>query len=144
MFFLRAHKVDARAWRDSSRTPSRGIHSSVHLSIGRRRRARSMADPSVGVRTARERCATRGARSMAWGMMETNGFVCVDVARAGEARRWWREARAMDGVALSTTCPNRMDGVRARRKARTKARGVVWCVACVTRETDEKVCDNVL
>jgi len=79
---------------------------------------------------------------MAWGMMETNGFVRVDVARAGEARRWWREARAMDGVALSTTCPQ--DGRGSRAKARTKARGVVWCVACVTRETDEKVCDNVL
>jgi len=39
---------------------------------------------------------------------------------------------------------HRMDGVREGAKARTKARGVVWCVACVTRETDEKVCDNVL
>ena len=36
------------------------------------------------------------------------------------------------------------DGRGSRAKARTKARGVVWCVACVTRETDEKVCDNVL
>jgi len=40
--------------------------------------------------------------------------------------------------------PTGLDGVREGAKARTKARGVVWCVACVTRETDEKVCDNVL
>ena len=134
MFFLRAHKVDARAWRDSSRTPSRGFHSSVHLSIGRRRRARSMADPSVGVRTARERCATRGARSMAWGMMETNGFVCVDVARAGEARRWWREARAMDGVALSTTCPQDGRGSRAKKGAYEGARRGVVRRVCDSRD----------
>jgi hypothetical protein len=72
--------------------------------------------------------------------METNVFVRVDVARAGEARRWRREARAMDGVALSTTFPRRARGVRARRRRLR----VAWIVVCVTRETDEKVCDDAL